>query len=251
MQILPVLDLLNGVVVRGVAGRRSEYRPLVGDLSPSADPLVVAEALRTRFGLFEIYVADLDAILHGPANWDVYCQLAERGFRLLIDAGLRDLELAARLLENGATAVVVGLETCPAPQLLKTLCATYDPRKIIFSLDLQAGLPLGNLDHWPTRVPDEIASVAIGAGIQTLIVLDLAQVGTGNGLSTLPLCQNIARRHPQVQLITGGGVRHAADLADLRQHHLAGVLIASALHDGRLQPDDLAPYATEFGFLKK
>ena len=27
MQILPVLDLLNGIVVRGVGGRRDEYRP--------------------------------------------------------------------------------------------------------------------------------------------------------------------------------------------------------------------------------
>src|SRR5260370_41727564 len=62
MQVLPVLDLLNGVVMRGGAGRRSEYRPVVSHLVASAEPLAVAEAFRTHFGLNELYLADLDAI---------------------------------------------------------------------------------------------------------------------------------------------------------------------------------------------
>ena len=32
MRIIPVLDLMNGVAVRAVGGRRSEYRPLVSRL---------------------------------------------------------------------------------------------------------------------------------------------------------------------------------------------------------------------------
>jgi phosphoribosylformimino-5-aminoimidazole carboxamide ribotide isomerase len=47
-------------------------------------------------------------------------------------------------------------------------------------------------------------------------------------------------RHPEVELITGGGVRDADDLAALRQSGVAGVLVASALHDGRLTGHDLA-----------
>src|SRR5579872_5647704 len=44
MRIVPVLDLLGGVVVRGVGGRRREYRPVVSRLTPSCDPLDVARA---------------------------------------------------------------------------------------------------------------------------------------------------------------------------------------------------------------
>jgi uncharacterized protein related to proFAR isomerase len=29
MQVIPVIDLKDGVVVHGIAGRREEYRPLV------------------------------------------------------------------------------------------------------------------------------------------------------------------------------------------------------------------------------
>ena len=62
MRFLPVLDIRGGIVVRALAGRRSEYRPLVSQLTDSTDPVVVAEAIRADFGWTEFYVADLDAI---------------------------------------------------------------------------------------------------------------------------------------------------------------------------------------------
>ncbi|MFM8221178.1 MAG: nickel transporter, partial [Planctomycetaceae bacterium] len=45
MQVIPVLDLLGGVVVRGVAGQRDSYRPIVSQLVDGAEPLAVARAL--------------------------------------------------------------------------------------------------------------------------------------------------------------------------------------------------------------
>src|SRR4051794_18789050 len=101
MQILPVLDLLGGVVVRAVAGRRSEYRPLVSGLTPSTEPLAVATALRERFGWPDFYVADLDAIGGGEPAFGVFEQLHAAGFRLWLDAGVRDIHDAERLAEAG------------------------------------------------------------------------------------------------------------------------------------------------------
>src|SRR5207253_1947746 len=62
MRILPVLDLQNGVVVRGLAGRRAEYRPVVSRLTTSHQPLDIAQAFRDIFGFEHLYLADLDAI---------------------------------------------------------------------------------------------------------------------------------------------------------------------------------------------
>ena len=45
MKILPVIDLMGGQVVRGVAGRRDQYRPVVSRLTPSSAPLDVAGQL--------------------------------------------------------------------------------------------------------------------------------------------------------------------------------------------------------------
>ena len=42
-----------------------------------------------------------------------------------------------------------------------------------------------------------------------------------------------------MEVFAGGGVRDLADLGRLRQCGVAGVLVASALHDGRLRPEQL------------
>ena len=65
MRIIPVLDVMGGIVVRAVAGRRSEYRPLVSKLTTSVEPAEVARTLLAKSGADELYVADLDAISEG------------------------------------------------------------------------------------------------------------------------------------------------------------------------------------------
>ena len=117
MKILPVLDLLDGIVVRGVAGKRNAYRRVESQLVDNADPLLVAEAFRDHFGFVEIYLADLDAILHDRPNLPIYEALANHGFSLIVDAGLRETDRAGELFAHGVSAVIAGLETIPSPEL--------------------------------------------------------------------------------------------------------------------------------------
>src|SRR5258708_7000435 len=88
--ILPVLDLMQGQIVRGIAGRRDTYRPIVSRLTDSTDPLAVARAFRSHFGFTELSLADLDAILHSQPAFAVYNRLHQDDFQLWIDAGLRN-----------------------------------------------------------------------------------------------------------------------------------------------------------------
>src|SRR6266542_6361151 len=97
MRVLPVLDLKAGVVVRGVGGRRHEYRPVVSRLTTSSDPLAVARAFRQHFGLSELYLADLDALAGVAPALPTYAILRADGFRLWVDAGVRGPERAAVL----------------------------------------------------------------------------------------------------------------------------------------------------------
>ena len=72
MQIIPVIDLLGGQVVRGIGGRRSEYRPIESQLVAGSDPGAIATAFVEHFGATTCYVADLDAIERGKcdiASW--------------------------------------------------------------------------------------------------------------------------------------------------------------------------------------
>lgn len=224
--------------MRGVAGQRSEYRPLVSRLTQSVQALDVARALRETFGFRQFYVADLDAILNQQPNWDLYRQLVADGFALLIDAGIDSVDLSVTVRQAGGIPIV-GLESCSDPQTLAAIVAA-NLGEITFSLDLQDSQPLlpGGSTDWDNR-PLEIARQAVAAGAQQMIVLDLADVGTSSGGRTQELCRQILARFPALRVIGGGGVRSVEDVRRLAQMGVGGVLVASALHDGRLTPADV------------
>jgi phosphoribosylformimino-5-aminoimidazole carboxamide ribotide isomerase len=239
MQVLPVLDLLHGTVVRGVGGRRDEYRPVESNLTAKPDALSVARAFRDQLGLTRIYIADLDAILHQRPNLDVYRALSQEGFELLVDAGLRSVESAGPIVSAGATQLIAGLETWPGPDELACLCEIIGTERVIFSLDLKYGLPLGDLHPWNTANPCDIGCRAVQAGIAELIVLDLAHVGGGSGIATLDMCRGLLARFDRLRVITGGGVRDVSDLIRLQEAGICGALVASSLHNGCISRADL------------
>ncbi|HEV8067747.1 MAG TPA: HisA/HisF-related TIM barrel protein [Planctomycetaceae bacterium] len=241
MRIIPVLDLLGSQVVRGVAGRRDQYRPLQTRLVEGSDPVSVATAIRSTFGYSQFYVADLDAILTGEPNQSILQALCAARFSLLVDAGIRRSQDAGPIFDIGVEQVVAGLETVESPQELAELVRHYGCGRIVFSLDLRDGKILSNGSPWPSEA-FEVAESAIDAGCTELIVLDIARVGTGGGVPTLGLCDQIRRTFPSVTILTGGGVRGVEDLRALDRAGIDGVLIASALHDGSIRQSELSEF---------
>jgi phosphoribosylformimino-5-aminoimidazole carboxamide ribotide isomerase len=245
LRLIPVLDVLHGQVVRGVGGRRNEYRPIVSRLTSSTDPVEVARALVTTFQPAELYLADLDAITGSRLDLDLYRAIRDLGPRLWVDAGIRDAE-GARKVATADCDVVAGLETVTGPDVLRDIVAAVGPERVVFSLDLRNGVPLRD---WPDRggrppgLPDSFGQAwrpvptLIVIGINCLIVLDLARVGGGSGTGTEELCRQLAAEYPHVDLVAGGGIAGPADLDRLAALGVSGVLVASALHDGRIDPD--------------
>jgi phosphoribosylformimino-5-aminoimidazole carboxamide ribonucleotide (ProFAR) isomerase len=67
MEVIPVIDIRHGVVVRAVAGRRADYRPLAG----MSAPIAVARRLCAVHPFRALYIADLDAIEGRPDNREI------------------------------------------------------------------------------------------------------------------------------------------------------------------------------------
>ena len=122
-QIIPVLDLKGGRAVHAVAGRRAHYQPVQSILHATSDPLELAAALRKLLGLRALYLADLDAIAGDAPDLALYQKLISIGFHLIVDAGLRDLRSAERLLvlDRSSSAIVAGLETLEGPGALSEI----------------------------------------------------------------------------------------------------------------------------------
>jgi phosphoribosylformimino-5-aminoimidazole carboxamide ribotide isomerase len=73
-------------------------------------------------------------------------------------------------------------------------------------------------------------------GYRTMIVLDIGRVGSNEGPGTEVTCKLIRGALPDVELLTGGGVRGWDDVRQLEDAGADAVLVASALHDGILTP---------------
>ncbi len=227
-RIIPVVDVFFGQVVRALGGRRDEYRPIVSRITSSIVPVEVARDVLKASRSRELYVADLDAIRRtrlGAGRVDALLESVE--VPVWLDCGIRTLEDLAGLDRWPSVRPIVSFESLESMDLLSD--------RVIFSLDLMNGELMGDWERWGVADARDICGIVkrvLDRGVRTLIVLDLAAIGKTAGPSTLELCARIREHAPEIELVTGGGIRNDADRAALGAVGVNGVLIASALHDG-------------------
>lgn len=243
MKIIPVLDVLNSVVVHAVGGKREKYYPVKSVLCASSDPVNVASTFRS-LGFDELYMADLDAILNDNANFFLYKQIKSMtDLNLMVDAGISDLEKAREVLENEVSKIIIGTETLENLDFVKEAVRLFGKNRVIVSLDLKGGKIISRDSYIKSMSPVELAKTFQGMNVAQIIVLDLARVGMKKGIN-LGIVKEILEQ-TRVKVLTGGGVRDIKDLEKLRSMGVSGVLVATALHNGRLTIKKLK----QFGFI--
>lgn len=237
MRVIPVIDLKGGAAVHAVRGERERYRPLRSEIVAGSDPVRVARAFREALGLEELYVADLDAIAGGHLHRDVIAALAAEA-RVMVDAGATEVAAVRLLLELGVAGVVIGTESLMGQAALERLRTELPDAPLVLSLDLRSGQVVSR-DPELARLgaPEALARLG-GCGIHDAIVLDLARVGSGAG-PDVALVSGLHARLPALELLAGGGVRDIADLHALAAAGAAGALVATALHSGAIERDEL------------
>lgn len=242
MEIIGVIDVRGGRAVHAVAGRRSEYGPVakVAGVRVDGDPLTLARAYVEQLGLRELYLADLGAIVDREPPSSAIADVAGVAARTWVDAGVRSLEEAHALLACGAGQVIVALETLPSWFALAEIVRAVGSDRVAFSIDLRNGTPLCPTDSDVRETSAErVAARAVDLGAASLLVIDLARVGVGNGVD-LDVLRCVRAAAPGVKLVAGGGVRGAGDLDALMDAGCDAALVATALHDGRLSASDIA-----------
>ena len=115
MNLIPVIDLMQGQVVRAVRGNRLAYQPIVSRLCGSSEPVTVAKVLCDHCATNQLYVADLDALLGRPAETAVLRTLlhAMPDLELWLDAGFANAG-AADALRAGVAANMSAVEPLAA-----------------------------------------------------------------------------------------------------------------------------------------
>ncbi|WP_214659078.1 HisA/HisF-related TIM barrel protein [Candidatus Formimonas warabiya] len=238
-RIIPVLDLKDGIVVRGISGEREKYLPLKSSLTASAQLPAVVETFINHFDLREFYLADLDAICSGGKKNQFRVIFGDERLRfpdlsLMVDAGVTDVAGAERIISAGVDKVVVGTETLPSLQVLADILETCGPDTVVVSLDTKDLKIISPDPELSQMTPDQLAKEISVLGVRQFILLELLRVGTGSGINRhlIDACLTVLKDTDA--LIIGGGVSGYEDLAWLAENGVAGALVASVLHNGQV-----------------
>jgi phosphoribosylformimino-5-aminoimidazole carboxamide ribotide isomerase len=233
--IIPVLDLKGGSVVHARSGDRARYAPIRSSLSDDGGVFAIAEALLSLTQSRALYIADLDAIEGRGAHAEIIAALAERwpGIELWVDQGIA-VPAAALALARSGVVPVLGSESLADAETAKEILARLGPERLVLSLDYRSerflGPPALEIESalWPGRV----------------LIMCLSRVGTNAG-PDLARLERTRSRAGHRRLFAAGGLRDLADIHRLAAAGMAGALVATALHEGRLSRDALAMLAGE------
>jgi phosphoribosylformimino-5-aminoimidazole carboxamide ribotide isomerase len=236
LKVIPVIDVLDGLAVHAVRGRRQEYKPLHSTLCKSVEPIEVAKAFKT-LGFNEIYIADLDGITKGKVNFQILKQIVdETGLKLMVDAGAADLETAKKLLKTGVSKVVIGTETLQNKSFVCDAVKVLGNEKVMVSLDLKGEKVLVKLGFAGCKDSLCLLREFHEMGVSNVIVLDLTRVGSNEGVNVDFLKKALSEN---MDIYVGGGVRDIKDLIMLKNLGVSGALVATALHSNKISIAEL------------
>lgn len=242
MLLIPSIDLRGGHCVRLLKGEfDAETRY---DVDPAELLARYADA-----GVRWLHLVDLDGARDGtPGNRELIRRMASQArIRIQLGGGLRTRGLVDEALSAGVSRAVIGSAAVEDPGLLRALLLDYGADRICLAIDVrvdEAGVPHVRTRGWVKEhalslweLLASFADTSLKHVLCTDIERDGALGGPGFGLYAEAL-----RRFPQIAWQASGGIRSAADLAQLDAMGLAAAISGKALLEGRISMEELQPY---------
>lgn len=229
----PAIDVRDGCVVRlrqGDYAQETRY-----DADPFARAMAFADA-----GAGWLHLVDLDAArMGGYTLAPLLRDIADEGrLRVQTGGGIRTQHDVERLLEAGASRVVVGSLAVEDPEQVAQWIATFGAEHLVVALDVRndAGRWVPATRGW-TNTSDTDALDLLAwyrdRGLRHLLCTDIARDGMLTGIDPA-LYAALRGRAPTVAVQASGGVRDVSDVSSARDAGCAGAILGRALLEGRL-----------------
>lgn len=213
------IDIKCGKVVKAYAGARFNYKPLILKKKDFSDADFVIKNVIQKFGITEIYIADLDSIENKNNNWAMIKKLVKKNQKInfLIDSGfnsiskLRNFKIffKEKNLQNFTT--VVGTESISNLRLINQMSLQSDS---VISLDFL------------NKKKNYFFSKKLVA--DKFILMSIKQVG-GRGINWNFL-NLISKFIPPKKCIVAGGLKHEGEINKIKIKGYCGVIISTLIH---------------------
>ncbi|HEY3448575.1 MAG TPA: phosphoribosyl-ATP diphosphatase [Myxococcales bacterium] len=214
--IVPSVDVLEGRAVQLVGGEPGAPGAL--DLG---DPMALAEKLSVAG---EIAIVDLGAALGTGDDEALIASLVKR-FPARVGGGIRSVEKAMRLLDAGATKVILG--TAATPELLSRL----PKERCIAALDESGGHVVTHGWQQQTELTVEQGMARLAPHVSGFLVTSVDREGREQGLDQNLLLR--LARYREMDVTIAGGITSAAEIRVADQHGF-DAQVGMAFHTGKL-----------------
>jgi len=229
-ELIPAIDLKGGKCVRlqqGVAARSTEY---------GADPVEMALHWQGQ-GAPRLHLVDLDGAFSGESQHLAVAGVIFRTLTIPVQfgGGVRTLDQISRLLDLGATRVILGTVAVEQPDLVEAAVNRHN-EAIVIGIDARDGkvAARGWIDQTATSALD-LARRMKTMGVARLIYTDVSRDGMLTGVN-VEETEKLARE-AGIHVIASGGVSGIGDVRSLsscRGSGIEGVILGRALYEKKL-----------------
>jgi len=229
LEIVPSVDLRAGRVVRlkqGDYGQQINY---------DVDPVDTAKAYEAA-GATWFHIVDLDGAKEGRP---VQTQLIEKmiaatGLKVQVGGGIRATENIQRLLEAGASRVVVGTKAMEDWQWFEWIVKDEAFRnKLVLALDAKNGVVATR--GWTAdsgKLATDVAKEVSDWPLAAILYTDVAKDGMMSG-PNFDATEKLALAG-KVPVIASGGVGNLSHIRTLTELPVWGVIVGRSLYEGTL-----------------
>ena len=234
MRILPAIDLHDQMCVRLVKGDYATAHKVAEDAVDTAKAFLDA-------GAEQIHMVDLDGAKSGnPDNLEVVrAILARTSLKVEVGGGVRSLEAAERLLDAGATRVILGTALVRDPEFAQAAMEKFGPDALVAGIDAKAGeAAVAGWTEGSGVAAADLARRMAALGYEHLVYTDIARDGMQTGVENDAYAKMAAAFGNPV--IVSGGIATAADIRALAPiaDAVEGVITGRAIYEGTLTVAD-------------
>lgn len=230
--VYPAIDVRDGHVVRLKQGDYAQQTTY------ESTPLALAQRYADA-GAQWLHLVDLDAARDGGYTLaPLLTGIAETThLKVQTGGGIRSRDDVQRVLDAGATRVVVGSLAVREPNSVADWITAFGPQHITVALDTRFidntwRLPLHGWTETSERTLDDLAVFYADAGLAHLLCTDIGRDGMLAG-PNLSLYQHLAGIVPGVEVQASGGIRDVADIVASRAVGCGGAILGKALLEHR------------------
>jgi len=227
--IFPAVDLKGGRCVRLLQGR-ADAETVYG-----TDPVEMAKRW-VQEGATYLHVVDLDGAFEGRSVQYALVGriIAALNIPVQVGGGVRTDEDIQRLVDAGASRVILGTRAWAEPDVLAALTDRFGARLAV-GIDSRDGkVQIKGWTETTQLTTLDLARKADALGVRTLIVTDTATDGMLQGPNLKAM--DAVCRAVNADVIASGGVTTPEDVAALKQlghPNLIGAIVGKSLYEGR------------------